>query len=461
MTRLNNTFLSTLVLAGLGLISTGCTPQSPTIKHIATGSTHACSLDSKIDGVICWGDNTFGQNTVPSLSAPTAISAGDGFTCALDTGTPRCWGNNNKGQLTAPAVSTGSSLASGLEHSCVIAGSQVQCWGSDEFGQVSDIPPLTSPSQLSLGHYHSCVIDEGLVKCWGRETEGQLSAPPLGHIKSLSAGGFHNCVISEQSGIDSIHCWGGDSALISDIPTVLHPTQLASGPAHTCVIDSAGHGSVKCWGDTTIGADDTGEVAILAVRNLTHPSQISLGGSYQQSTAFACVRHQQGVACWGDNDQQQAHYDGGSYHSLYRAESVINAPAEHVWSVLMDLDGYPLWNPFTIEMHSSLEVGSAMKMKVRMSERLVLNQSENIRVLDAVEHKACWGIDTNKPEISSGERCQWLEVISATQTRYITEDLVEGTTNPTVVKNFGDSLSLGFEGVANSLKQYAESTYLP
>lgn len=60
------------------------------------------------------------------------------------------------------------------------------------------------------------------------------------------------------------------------------------------------------------------------------------------------------------------------------------------------------------------------------------------------------------PEFNSGERCQWLEPLPEGGTRYITEDLIEGTANPLVSALFGAAVESGFDAVALALEKRCE-----
>lgn len=76
------------------------------------GARHACGVAAD-EEVYCWGDNSEGQlgvaeeggsSTTPIPVAGdvrfSAVAAGDGHTCALDTGgAAYCWGRNSDGQL--------------------------------------------------------------------------------------------------------------------------------------------------------------------------------------------------------------------------------------------------------------------------------------------------------------------------------------------------------------------------
>src|SRR5439155_2594432 len=57
---------------------------------------HTCAL--KNDGlVVCWGDNDYGQSTVPAgLNGVIHVAGGEFHSCALKSdGTVACWGSNS------------------------------------------------------------------------------------------------------------------------------------------------------------------------------------------------------------------------------------------------------------------------------------------------------------------------------------------------------------------------------
>jgi Regulator of chromosome condensation (RCC1) repeat len=418
-------------------------PVKPSVKQLVLGRAHGCSLDPAISGLICWGDNRHGQATVPSLDSPTFVAAGGDVTCAIDGARVRCWGDDAHGQLAVPAgLGRATQLAVGDAHACALtAAGAVRCWGDDAFGQLG-VPALRDVKALGAGVRHSCALAQGGVTCWGDDAQGQSHAPTLVSPVQLAVGGFHSCALA-QGGVT---CWGGSAALRAAVPTLSSPTLIAAGRSHSCALDSSG---ARCWGDPAAGG--------LAPRELTNVKQLAVGGA--EGFAHACARHQQGIACWGDNRLGQTAYDGRPLHVLYRAESSIAAPPAAVWSVLMDLKNYGLWNPFTTAMKSTLKVGDPMVMTVKMSALVTLEQTEHIRVLDG--RKACWGIETTTPESNSGERCQWLEPLPDGGTRYVTEDLIEGTLNPVAIGLFGENTRVGFEGVARELKVRVEALQKP
>jgi Tol biopolymer transport system component len=82
------------------------------IQGIASGAHHTCAIKPN-GGLVCWGENTYGQlgnNSTNNSSTPVpvsglgsgvmAVAAGRRHTCALlDTGIVKCWGENAFGQL--------------------------------------------------------------------------------------------------------------------------------------------------------------------------------------------------------------------------------------------------------------------------------------------------------------------------------------------------------------------------
>jgi hypothetical protein len=56
----------------------------------------------------------------------------------------------------------------------------------------------------------------------------------------------------------------------------------------------------------------------------------------------------------------------------------IEAPAERVWAVIVDLDAYPAWNPFVVACQSTLVAGDPIWMRVRIFRFFVQPQRETI-----------------------------------------------------------------------------------
>jgi len=99
------------VLAWLALVLAGLAAPAPAAT-LAGGFLH--SLGVRADGtVVAWGDNTYGQSTVPAAaqSGVIAVAAGDNHNLALKAdGSVVAWGDNSEGQRTPPWQRLGPAL---------------------------------------------------------------------------------------------------------------------------------------------------------------------------------------------------------------------------------------------------------------------------------------------------------------------------------------------------------------
>jgi hypothetical protein len=93
---------------------------------------HSCAIQAGSGAVICWGSNSYGQQTPPpsvdgTSGTASAIAAGGGHSCAIQAGSGAvvCWGDNSYGQATPPpsidgSDGTASAIAAGGLYSLAI-----------------------------------------------------------------------------------------------------------------------------------------------------------------------------------------------------------------------------------------------------------------------------------------------------------------------------------------------------
>ena len=133
----------------------------------------------------------------------------------------------------------------------------------------------------------------------------------------------------------------------------------------------------------------------------------------------------------------------------------IETPARRVWEILMDLERYGEWNPFTTRVDTSLEVGSPVDLYVTLGP-FKLKQPEQIQAVDPPSLLA-WGMIMGARWLLVTRREQRLEALSDTRCCYTTTDGFTGFLTPVVVLLFGGLIRRGFNAMAWALKERAEA----
>lgn len=250
--------------------------------QITTGARHTCALDSK--GVGCWGDNSYSQSRVPTLTNPVTVSAGGSHTCAIHSKGVVCWGANGFGQSTVPKLTDPVAVSAGGNHTCALHSGGVKCWGDNTYKQ-RDVPTLSNPVAVSAGQKHTCAIDDSGVKCWGSNASGKTTVPAtLVNPVAVSAGVSHTCALDDNG----ITCWGYNQFKQLNVPALSNPVSVSANGNHTCALHDGG---VKCWGEDVFDQTD--------VPSLTQPTMVSAG--YRHT----CAVSKRSVKCWGSNAYRQ------------------------------------------------------------------------------------------------------------------------------------------------------------
>lgn len=309
------------------------------VAAVAAGGNHTCLLTSS-SGVLCWGDNHYGQlgdGTSVDRTKPVPVSglssgvhsiaSRDNHTCAvLDTGGVKCWGYNRYGQLgntqnlrnsIAPnplpldVINLDSgviAVTAGAAHTCALINTDgAKCWGWDRRGQLGDGPDCpdytcTVPRDVSgltsgvgaidAGAYHTCVVlSAGGVKCWGQNDFGQLGA---------STGS--PCV---DETLDPIPC--AQSPV--DVPGLSDVLAIGAGgidvppleDAHTCARILGG--AVKCWGSNASGQLGDGQACGMVCQSPVDVMGLGEGAfTVAVGGRHTCASVNFGVVkCWGEN----------------------------------------------------------------------------------------------------------------------------------------------------------------
>ena len=174
-------------------------PQRPT--------TFPLQRPTRVCDVVAWGENNFGQCTVPEgLSNVVQVAAGEAHTVALKAdGTVVAWGWNGYGQCTVPeGLSNVVQVAAGAGHTLALkADGTVVAWGGD--GDHYKVPAgLSNVVQVAAGLYHGVALkSDGTVIEWG----GFFGSPPVGLSDVVQVvGGDQGTIVLKSNG--TVIAWG-------------------------------------------------------------------------------------------------------------------------------------------------------------------------------------------------------------------------------------------------------------
>lgn len=137
----------------------------------------------------------------------------------------------------------------------------------------------------------------------------------------------------------------------------------------------------------------------------------------------------------------------------------VDAPIDRVWAILVDLDAYGAWNPFTPRIDASLRVGEPVVLHVAMKpgEKLLV-QTEICSANDPVARELGWGMTMGAPFLLKANRIQRLTALEGGGTRYHTSDVFSGLLTPLVMALYRVHIQRGFDEVARALARRAQAS---
>ncbi len=144
-------------------------------------------------------------------------------------------------------------------------------------------------------------------------------------------------------------------------------------------------------------------------------------------------------------------------HVITSVTVEIAAPAHVVWEVLTDFAHYPQWNPYTVAVTTTLEIGTPIDLTLPNpdgSEGTFVNR-EWVRVVEPPHHLR-YDTGSEMPGIFA-VRDQWITSLGADRCSYHTTDTITGTYADKVMELTGAWVKAGFDAVAKALKARAEA----
>jgi hypothetical protein len=138
-----------------------------------------------------------------------------------------------------------------------------------------------------------------------------------------------------------------------------------------------------------------------------------------------------------------------------RTETVIMAPRKAVWDVLVDFPKYEAWNPFTVRVRTTAQLGEPVFMDVEMGSRR-MKLKERIRVHEP-HRRIGWWLRIGGGLLLDCTRVQELEDVAGGGTRYVCYESFRGLLVPLFFRRYQARMQRGFDAAARALKERVES----
>ncbi len=222
------------------------------IRALAGGTGHAVALRAN-GTVVAWGDNVFGQATVPQINDLVAsVAAGGNVSGAvLRDGRAILWGSGIGQLLTPPEGLSGvRKLAIGNNHVLALkTDGTVVAWGSNAVGQTALPAGLDDAVDIAAGNQTSVILRRnGAVVALGGTGIRTVPAAVTG-VVAVAAGGTHALALR---GDGTVAAWGNNGNGQINVPAGLNNVvAVAAGDFHSLALKS--DGTVVAWGSATGG----------------------------------------------------------------------------------------------------------------------------------------------------------------------------------------------------------------
>jgi len=168
-----------------------------TVTAIATadsgGTGHTCVIKTD-SSLSCWGDDSFGQITIPpGLGPVSSVVTTTMETCVVKIdGTPVCWGTRATTYPIPAGIGKVRDIQITTQGACVIkVDGTVACWGIAGWEPFIVPANLGTVTALTMASAQTCAIrSDGTTSCWGYGT------PAVGSFASLSIAGPTVCGVT-------------------------------------------------------------------------------------------------------------------------------------------------------------------------------------------------------------------------------------------------------------------------
>lgn len=151
-------------------------------------------------------------------------------------------------------------------------------------------------------------------------------------------------------------------------------------------------------------------------------------------------------------------------HAMFDIVSAIeiDAPAETVWQVLVDLARYHAWNPFIREAEGDVRIGGRVRVHVRLPDLPRFSRVEFEATITASTHarELRWLGYAWKPWLGSGDHLFSLEPLGDERTRFTQRERFDGALPRLFHGLVARETARGFDAMNRALARRAEDAFL-
>lgn len=133
----------------------------------------------------------------------------------------------------------------------------------------------------------------------------------------------------------------------------------------------------------------------------------------------------------------------------------IDAPPERVWSILMDFDSYPEWNPFITSIEGEQRVGGKLRASLTPPGGKTTGFRPTVQVFEAGK-ELTWLGRILMPGLFDGRHTLRVEPRSGGSTFHQREQFT-GLIAGLLMRFIGESTTAGFHAMNQALKERAEA----
>ncbi|TRX61322.1 SRPBCC domain-containing protein [Fulvivirga sp. M361] len=136
-------------------------------------------------------------------------------------------------------------------------------------------------------------------------------------------------------------------------------------------------------------------------------------------------------------------------------EIQINAPASKIWSVLMDFDLYPEWNPFVISVIGRAHLRERLKVTIQTGEAKTMRFTPRVTIFKK-EKEFAWLGQLLMAGLFDGHHRFEIKEIEHGQHLFIQKEQFSGLLVPLFWKKLDVGTRAGFVMMNEALKKRAE-----